>query len=151
MNNAAHIHLILSHFTITLPLFGISLLLLGLFFKSTLAQRFAYVLFVVAGVLTFMMMNSGEGAEEIVEEMGRSHHQIHEHEEHAETLSILNYLLAILSCLGLWASFKLKKYTLYINIAIGILALIGLFFTYEVAQEGGKITHIEAYEKTNDA
>ena len=150
MNNAAHLHTVLSHFTISFPLIGLALLLVGMLFRSNLAQRFAYFLFIVVGVLTFFMMNSGEGAEEIVEELGRSHHQIHEHEEHAEKLAVLNYILATLGLLGIWISLKLKKYSVYLNVVSCIVALAVLWFTVEVAQEGGKITHVEAYENVEE-
>jgi uncharacterized membrane protein len=147
MNNDAHLHLVLSHFPIVLPILGLILFAVGLVFKSLLVKRIGLISMIFLGVLSFLMMQSGEGAEEIVEEFGRSHDQIHEHEEHAETLALINYLIAGISCFGLWVSFSMKK---YLNILVGVMILLcvaSTLLTLETAEEGGRITHDEAFSE----
>lgn len=146
MNNDAHLHLVLSHFPIVLPFIGMVFFVLGLVFKSMLVKRIGLFITIILGIFTFMMMQSGEGAEEIVEKLGKSHNQIHEHEEHAESLALINYFIAAISCFGIWVSYKMQK---YLNMLLGVLialCLASAFSTIETAEEGGRITHDEAFD-----
>ena len=145
MNNDAHLHLVLSHFPIVLPFIGMIFFVLGFVFKSMLVKRIGFFAMIIMGVFTFMMMQSGEGAEEIVEEYGRRHEQIHEHEEQAETLALLNYFIAFIAFFGLWSSFKLKKYLNLIAITSTVLCLASAVLISDTAEEGGRITHDEAF------
>ena len=106
--NAAHVHLTLNHFPLILPLIALILLIFGLLFKNNLVKRLAYGMMIASGIFTFLMMNSGEGAEEIVEEMGKNHDLIHEHEETAETFSLLSYFSAVFAVVAFWLNWKKK-------------------------------------------
>ena len=89
--NAAQIHLLSNHIPLALPFIGILILLISIFIKSDIAKRIGYLILVLGGLFTIPTFLSGEGAEEIVEQIGRSHDLIHEHEESAETFAYLNY------------------------------------------------------------
>jgi hypothetical protein len=93
------------------------------------------------------MMNSGEGAEEIVEELGRSHDLIHEHEEKAETFALLSYLSAVFAAIAFWINWKRKPFsdiTLYLSM---ILCVVLLYLGQQTGSSGGEITHEEIVEK----
>jgi len=72
-------------------------------------------MFLVCMIMGKATMMTGEGAEEIVEELGISHDIIHEHEEIAETFMKILYALGILSILGLTANLKnIQKQLLFL-------------------------------------
>jgi uncharacterized membrane protein len=143
MNNAAHFHLMINHFPIILPFVGLITLILAIFLKSDIVKRVSYGIFVFAAISTLFAMNSGEGAEEVVEELGRNHRLIHEHEEHAETFAILAYLLGLFSIVALWLNWKKHPFA---NLAMYVTILVcagTLYFAKSTGTSGGEITHKE--------
>ena len=143
MNNEAHFHLIINHFPIILPIVGLIILIIGFLMKAELVKRISYGIFIVAAATTFLAMNSGEGAEEIVEELGRNHHAIHEHEEHAETFALLSYVLGLFSVIALWLNWKkhpFKDLSMYL---VALVSIAVLFLARGVGQSGGEISHEE--------
>jgi hypothetical protein len=92
-------------------------------------------------------MATGEGAEEMVEDMPNIGHQIiHEHEELAEKLALVLYLLGAVSIGGVFLNIKMHaKATLvsYITLAIGIGVV---YLATQVGNSGGKIRHTEIRE-----
>ena len=143
MNNEAHFHLIINHFPIILPIVGLIILIIGFLMKAELVKRISYGIFIVAAATTFLAMNSGEGAEEIVEELGRNHHAIHEHEEHAETFALLSYVLGLFSAIALWLNWKkhpFKDLSMYL---VALVSIAVLFLARGVGQSGGEISHEE--------
>jgi uncharacterized membrane protein len=145
--NAAHIHLALNHFPLALPLVALVILIIGFIFKNDLVKRIAFGMMMASGIFTFLMMNSGEGAEEIVEELGRSHDLIHEHEEKAETFALLSYLSAVFAAIAFWINWKRKPFsdiTLYLSM---ILCVVLLYLGQQTGSSGGEITHEEIVEK----
>lgn len=143
MNNAAHFHLLINHFPVILPMVGFCILIIGVFLKSEIVKRVSYGLFIVASAFTFLAMNSGSGAEEIVEKLGRSHRIIHEHEELAETFAIFSYVLGLFSILAFWLNWKknpFKELSMYV---VAIIALVVIFSARGVGQSGGEISHKE--------
>jgi hypothetical protein len=143
MNNEAHFHLLINHFPIILPFVGISILIIGFLLKAELVKRIAYGIFIVGAATTLMAMNSGEGAEEIVEELGRSHHAIHEHEEKAETFAILAYVLGLFSSIAFWLNWKkhpFKDLSMYL---VALISVVTLSFAHGTGKSGGEISHEE--------
>jgi uncharacterized membrane protein len=143
MNNQAHFHLIINHFPIILPIVGFVILIIGFFLKAELVKRIAYGIFICAIATTFLAMNSGEGAEEIVEELGRNHDAIHRHEKFAETFSILSYLLGITSAIALflnWKKHPFKNLTMFLVIGI---SMIVMYLASGTGYSGGEISHEE--------
>ena len=142
--NDAHLHLIVNHFPIIVPIVGLLVLIVGFLMKSDVVKRVAFGLFVFASLMSFPAMYTGEGAEEIVEKISDfSHDFIHEHEEQAEGLAIVNHILAVLSLLGFWANLKQKSFANYIAIAVLCLGLVGVYFAKMTGTSGGEIRHTE--------
>ena len=89
-------------------------------------------------------MNTGEGAEELVEDMpGIGWKIIHEHEEIAEKFAIIMYVTGFLGLLSLYTSIKnhnLAKIFSFITLALALLAAV---FAKSVGTSGGEIRHTE--------
>ena len=105
--NDAHLHMVVNHFPIIGTIFGLGILIAGIFFKNSVIKNVAYVIFVVAAIFSAVSMATGEGAEEIAEKLPSVTDQIiHEHEEMAEKLAIVLYALGLVSLIGLYLNFK---------------------------------------------
>jgi uncharacterized membrane protein len=142
--NSAHFHLVVNHLPIIFPIAGVIVLAVGIGFKAAMVKRTAYFLFAVAAVTSAMAMNSGEGAEEIVEELnGVSHRLIHAHEEKAETFAIMSYLLGLASLTTLWLSWKGKTWSNQMAYVVLVLAFITVFLGKQTGTTGGEIRHTE--------
>jgi len=95
-------------------------------------------------------MNSGEGAEEVVENIsGVTKSIIKTHEEAAEIFAILSYILGGISILGLWVSFKQKKFSNMVCVATLVFAFVVLIFAKQTGTTGGEIRHTEIRTENN--
>lgn len=142
--NAAHWHLVVNHFPIIVPIIALFVMVGGIVFKSDILKKTAYLLFILAAILTLFAFNTGEEAEEIVEEMGNiSHDIIHEHEEVAETFSIMMYVLGGISLIGFWANWKQKSFAGIIVIVTLVFSVVTLFYAQKTGTSGGEIRHTE--------
>ena len=105
--NDAHLHMIVNHFPIIGTIFGLGILISGMILKNNSVKNTAYVLFIVAAIFAAFSMGTGEGAEELVEDMPTVGKQIiHEHEEMAEKLALVLYVLGVISIVGLFLNYK---------------------------------------------
>ena len=142
--NDAHLHLVVNHLPIIIPMAALIVLILGLIIKSEVVKRTAYFLFVVGAICTISAFASGEGAEEIAENLpGVKEQLIHEHEENAEAFALFNYALGLISIVAIWASWKQKSFAKWLSILILALALVVIFKGREVGTSGGEIRHTE--------
>jgi uncharacterized membrane protein len=154
--NDAHLHMIVNHFPIIGTIFGFGFLVFGLVFKNKTLQNTSYVLFIVAAIFGALSMGTGEGAEELVEDMPNIGKQIiHEHEELAEKLALLLYVLGTLSLAGLYLNFKNHTKAKLLSFLILVIAAASLFLAQKVGTSGGEIRHTEIRENAittvNDA
>jgi hypothetical protein len=141
--SATQIHLALNH----LPLFGsaiaVVLLAWALWARSRDLTRAGLVLALVCGVGGVVAKQSGEGAEEQVEELPwADHDRIHEHEEAGEWAF---YLLAAAGIAAAAALVRMRKAQDARIETMVVLLLITIAFaaTAKTAWEGGKIRHEE--------
>lgn len=142
--NDAHWHLVVNHLPIIFPLVGIIILITGFISKSEAVKRTAFMLFIFGALASIVAMTTGEGAEDIAEKIsGVTKKFIHEHEEIAETFSILTYILGAISVIGLWASFQKKSFSNILSIIILVFTFVVLFFGKETGTTGGEIRHTE--------
>ena len=78
--NDAHLHLVVNHFPIIGTILGLGILITGMLFKNNSVKNTAYILFIVAAIFAAFSMGTGEGAEELVEELPSVGKEIiHEH------------------------------------------------------------------------
>jgi len=142
--NSAHFHLVVNHLPIIFPIVALIVLAVGIGYKSELVKRLSYFLFVLSAIAAFVSMNSGESAEEMVEELsGVSHRLIHEHEEKAELMALMSYLLGVVSSVAFWASFKGKTFANLLSYAVAVIAVITIFLGKQTGTSGGEIRHPE--------
>jgi len=142
--NDAHFHLVVNHLPIIFPLVGVIILITGLIAKSEAVKRTAYMVLSIGAITTIAAMTSGEGAEEVVENIkGISENYIEKHEDAAKLFALLSYVLGGLSLIGLWASFKQKTFSSIVSIAVLGMAFIVLVFAKQTGTTGGEIRHDE--------
>ncbi|UQD57036.1 DUF2231 domain-containing protein [Flavobacterium sp. K5-23] len=142
--NDAHLHLLVNHFPIITTVLAIGILITGLLLKNDAVKNTAYILFIVAAIFGYFSMETGEGAEKLVEDMpniGRD--IIHEHEELAEKFVLILYATAIFSALSLITSIKKQKSSLIFSILTLVLSLLTGFLSINVGTSGGEIRHTE--------
>lgn len=144
--NKAHLHMVFNHFPIIGLFFGIGILVYGIIKKQTVLVNTAYVIFLICMIMGKATMMTGEGAEEIVEELGISHDIIHEHEEIAEKFMKLLYLLGLSSIIGLLANAKRHSKTHLIAYITLILAIGSAIVSTFVGTTGGEVRHTEIRE-----
>jgi uncharacterized membrane protein len=143
----AHLHLLVNHFPIIGTIFGLGILITGLLFKNDSIKNVAYVLFIISAIFAFFSMFTGEGAEEIVEDMPNIGHQIiHEHEEVAEKLALVLYLLGAISIIGLFLNKKKHTKAKLIAFLILTIAIIATVLAISTGTSGGEIRHTEIRE-----
>jgi uncharacterized membrane protein len=142
--NDAHLHMVVNHFPIIGTIFGLGILIAGIFMKNTVIKNVAYILFVVAAIFAAVSMATGEGAEEIAEKLPSVTDQIiHEHEEMAEKLALVLYTLGVISLLGLYLNFKNHTKAVAVSYIVLVVAVIGVFLGKQTGTTGGEVRHTE--------
>lgn len=123
------------------------------FLKNNTVKNVSYVLFIVCAVFAALSMATGEGAEEMVEDMpGIGKQIIHEHEEMAEKLALILYVLGVVSLLGLYTTIKNHSKAKLVSFLALVIAAIAVFVAQQVGTTGGEIRHTEIrkdYKATN--
>jgi uncharacterized membrane protein len=148
--DAAHIHLISNHVPLLATIFSLLILVWGLFKSEKRYQNLAMVGFIIAGVFSIIALQSGEGAEDIVENLpGVAESFIHNHEEAAETTNWIAIILALAS-LGGFVVRRLKPMLIktYLWILLVGSLLSASMFSY-TAYLGGQIRHTEIRPDTS--
>lgn len=142
--NDAHLHMVVNHFPIIGTIFGLGILIAGLVLKNNSVKNVAYFLFIVAAIFAAFSMGTGEGAEELVEDMPSVGKEIiHEHEELAEKFAIVLYTLGLVSLVGLYMNFKNHAKSNLITYIALIIAILGVFLAQQVGTSGGEVRHTE--------
>jgi uncharacterized membrane protein len=142
--NGAHWHLVVNHLPIIFPMVGAIVMIVGLVSKSEAVKRTSLMIFVLGSLASVAAMSSGEGAEEVVENIaGVTENYIKTHEEAAETFALLSYVLGGISLVGLWASFKQKTFSSILTLSTLTLSFVVLFFAKQTGTTGGEIRHTE--------
>ena len=145
--NEAHLHMLVNHFPIIGSIFGLGILITGLVLRNDTLKNTAYVIFIIAAIFGFLSMSTGEGAEELVEDMPTvGKHIIHEHEEIAEKFILVMYATGVFSILSLIASIKKHKLAKIVSIITLILAVVSTVLAKSLGTSGGEVRHTEIRE-----
>ena len=142
--NDAHLHIVVNRFPIIGTILGLGILIAGLLLKNDSVKNTAYVLFIIAAIFGALSMATGEGAEEMVEDfpnIGKA--IIHEHEELAEKLALVLYILGGFSLLALFLNFKKNSKEKLVSFFILGVGIVSLFLIQKVGTSGGEIRHTE--------
>lgn len=142
--DAAHFHLVVNHLPLVGVMVGTLVLVAGYIFRKPdirLTGLGIYIFSALGAALAFL---SGEGAEEIVEDLaGVSETLMHRHEEWAETFFILMLVLGGIALLGLFAGIKKLRFAPFLMVFTLILGLAAGGLSTVVGTSGGEIRHSE--------
>jgi uncharacterized membrane protein len=136
--------MVVNHFPIIGTIFGLGILVTGMILKNNSVKNTAYILFAVAAIFAAFSMGTGEGAEELVEDMPNIGHQIiHEHEEIAEKFAIILYVTGFFGLVSLFTSYKKYRFATLFSFITLALAIVAGVLTKSVGTSGGEIRHTE--------
>jgi uncharacterized membrane protein len=148
--NAAHWHLTVNHLPLIFPIVGALVLTVGFIIKSDAVKRTSFLIFIIGALASIAAMSTGEGAEEVIEQLGiNSNNYIETHEEIAETFSILSYVLGAVSLFGMWVNIKRLSFSNTLNWAILAFSIAVIMVGKETGTTGGEIRHTEIRTSEN--
>lgn len=143
--DSAHIHLIANHIPVILTGSAFLLLVISLINNKVEYRNIAFAGFLIASIFTIISFESGENAEDIVENIaGITHESIENHEHAADTARWFMLVLGVAGLAGLtyFRDEKKKGFRifLYVSILVSIVAIGYLVYTGYL---GGFIRHTE--------
>ncbi|ASV29602.1 hypothetical protein [Maribacter cobaltidurans] len=148
--NDAHFHLVVNHLPIVGVLIGFLVLLAGLIMKKPQIKNTALGIFIFSALTAIAAFLTGEGAEEIVENLpGISETLIHKHEEYAELFLTMMLILGGVSLITFFLQYKKLSFYKYGFVAVLLLSVTVIGISKYVGTSGGEITHIEIRSNTN--
>ena len=148
--NDAHFHLVVNHLPIVGVLIGFLVLLSGYIIKKTQVKITALCIFIFSALTAIAAFYTGEGAEEIVENLpGISETLIHEHEEYAELFFTMMLILGGTSLTALFFQYKKFPFVKYGFVLVLLISISCIVISKYVGTSGGEITHIEIRNDAN--
>lgn len=149
MNNA-HFHLVVNHLPIVGVLIGFLVLIAGFIMKNPQIKNTALGIFIFSALIAIAVFLTGEGAEEIVENLpGISETLIHKHGEQAELFFTMMLILGGVSLITMFLQYKKLSFSKYGFVLILLLSITSIVISNNVGTSGGEITHIEIRSDTN--
>jgi uncharacterized membrane protein len=141
--NAAQIHLALNHAPLFLSLIGGILLIVGMIKKNETLKSVSLYMLVAAAAFTAPVYLTGEGTEELVENMaGVNEAAIEEHEEMAQLSLIIIIVSGVVALLGLLTRKRESLSKIILGGAV-LLSLASFGTMAQTAHLGGLIRHSE--------
>lgn len=141
--NASQIHLALTHVPVILSSIGLAILIIALIRKNDTLAKTSFYIFLAAGLFALPVYFTGEGAEEIVEELpGVSESLIGKHEQFASISLTIILICGILSLAALFL-YKYLQAARIVKYAVLIFALGSAITMAQTAHLGGQIRHTE--------
>lgn len=142
--NQAHFHLMVNHLPIIFPIVGAIVLIGGFIFRSEVIKRVAYTIFILGAIATLPAFLTGEGAEEVVENIpGVSDSFIEPHEDIAKIFALLSYSLGAIALLALWSNWQQKSFKGIASIIVLAMSIVVIYFGKVTGTTGGEIRHTE--------
>jgi uncharacterized membrane protein len=141
--NSSQIHLALTHVPVILSFIGLVILIISFFKKNSTLTNTSFYILLAAGLFTLPVYFTGEGAEEIVEDMpGVTKQLIGQHEEFAGIALITIAISAVIALAGIL--FKRRDQLLrVIKLTTLFFALASSAAMAQTAHLGGQIRHSE--------
>lgn len=142
--NTAHWHLILNHFPNIGTLGGIVVLLYGLIRKSNDTKVLGALLILTMAIISVIVMETGEAAEEVVEKIpGISEATMEAHEDAAKIANGILIASGVLALISLVFHFLKKNAVAIAMSATLFLSTVAFGFMAYTGYLGGKIRHTE--------
>lgn len=148
--NDAHFHLVATHLPIVGVLIGFLVLLSGYLIKNPQVKTTALLIFIFSALTAIAAFYTGEGAEEIVENLPSiSETLIHHHEEVAELFFTMMLALGGASLLTLFFQLKKLPFDKYGFMLVLLISISCIVISKNVGTSGGEISHLEIRKKAN--
>lgn len=148
--NEAHFHLVVNHLPIVGILIGLLVLVTGFILKKPEVKVTALGIFVFSALASVAAFYSGEGAEEIVENIpGISETLINQHEEAAELFFTVVLILGGISLITMFLEIKKNRFAKFGFILVILFALAAGVLAKNVGTTGGEIRHTEIRNDPN--
>lgn len=148
--NEAHFHLVVNHLPIVGILIGLLVLLTGFLLRKSEVKITALGIFVFSALASIAAFYSGEGAEEIVENIpGISETLINQHEESAELFFTVILILGGVSLATMLLEIKKSKLSKFGFILVILISLAAGVLAKNVGTTGGEIRHTEIRNDAN--
>lgn len=142
--NIAHWHLLLNHFPIIGTLGGIVVLTYGWMRKNNDTSLLGLVLIAAMAVMSVVVMQTGEGAEDLVEKLpGVSEAAIGAHEDAAKVANILLIISGVLALVAMVFQVKQHRLQTAARLVTLLLALVAFGAMANTGYLGGQIRHTE--------
>lgn len=146
--DTTRMHLIITHFPVFGLFLGFAVLLYGIIRRSREIKIVSHAIIVISIVTGLIAFQTGESAEETVENVtGIVDDTIEEHEESAEITILFFYGLGALTLTSLYAVLKSNRYSKQMSIVIIICTALTFSLVAWTASLGGKIRHTEINNK----
>lgn len=142
-----HWHLLLNHYPLVAIIIAAILLVAGMVSKNKGLRRAALIIMVSSALITIPVFLTGEGAEEVVEEMeGITHDIIHEHEEMGEKAMWAVQAMGVLALVSLLLMRKKHALEKMVTIITLLVSLSAFGLMARTSQTGAHIRHSEIRE-----
>jgi uncharacterized membrane protein len=142
--NQTHVHLLITHLPIFGSILGGFVLAHGIWTKSNQTKIAAYNLLIISSIGAVIAYTTGEGAEEIVENIqGVSKNMIEQHSDFAIYSLVSLIILGVASLIGLLISLKTIPLSRTIAIITFVISLISFGLIARTGYLGGQIRHTE--------
>ena len=141
--NSSQIHLALTHVPVILSLIGLIILIIALIRKNDMLTKTSFYILLAAGLFALPVYFTGEGAEEVIEDLpGVSEGIIGKHEQFASiSLTIILICGAMsLAAVFLYKSFSIARVMKYVVLLFAFASAVTMAKT---AHLGGQIRHTE--------
>ena len=142
--DATHLHLLTNHIPILLTFLSVAMLIWAVISKNSEHYKIAFIGFIIAALAMFVVFESGEDAEETVEEIAKvTHDSIEEHEEAADISWWLTMLVGVGGVIGLYMNKKKTKgFQTFVWVLLAFALLNAGYLAY-TGNLGGHIRHTE--------
>jgi len=142
--DAAHIHLLLNHIPILGTIFGLLLLIYGMWRNSDQVKRASLGAFIITALITIPVYLSGDGAADIVRNLpGVSVDIIMQHDDSATITLTAIEILGAVSLLSLWLSRRFLELKRWMTLSVLTLAVISSGLGAWTGNIGGQVHHPE--------
>ncbi len=142
--NTAHWHLILNHFPIIGTLGGVVVLLYGFIRKNNDTKVLGALLILAMAIISVIVMETGEAAEEVVEKIpGISEAAMEAHEDAAKIANGILIASGVLALISLVLHFFKRNAVTIAMSATLVLSAVAFGFMGYTGYLGGKIRHTE--------
>lgn len=142
--NTAHWHLLFNHLPIIGTLIGALILIFGSFFRNQIIKQTALAVFVFSALTALPAFFTGEGAEDVVENLqGVSEQFIEKHEDLGKIFLAFVLVTGVFSILTYLADLNKSKFSRLLFTFVFLLSIGSVILGQQVGTSGGEIRHTE--------